>query len=282
MRPRILILTSNSYRQVFFTNEISKHYEVVGIVVEQKFSKGNRIHKFLRSINYNPLKFLLKIYYKIRLSKIDRRYVDAEINMLLGGDRFKSFPRGPVILTTDDINSRAVFGFIRKMQPNIILVSGTTLVRKNIIELAPPKGIVNMHTGLSPYYRGGPCTFWCLFNAQLEYIGVTIHYLTTGIDSGDIILSERETLIEPTDNEATLDSKVITRGAGLMIRAIELIFDGSAPRVPQWTKGRNYLHKYFTADNRLELESKLRRGLVKNWLSKNRGNSFEGVKEIRP
>jgi len=280
MEPRILILTSNSYRKIYFANEINRHYKVAGIVVEQKFLRKNRIRKFLKSIKYNPIKLFLKIYYKIRLLEVDKRYEEAEIKMLLGGGRGASFPKEAAILKTDDINSGEVEDFIKKCRPDIILVSGSSLIKKNIIALAPPNGIINMHTGLSPYYRGGPCTFWCLFNGELEYLGVTIHHLTAGIDSGDIILSERETSVGPGDNEATLDCRVIMRGTRLMVKAIRLIFEGRAPRVPQWMKGKNYLFKFFTPRVRLELERRLRRGLVENWILKNKNRSFEYIREV--
>src|SRR5207342_2259683 len=90
-----------------------------------------------------------------------------------------------------DISGREVARQLADVKPEAIVVSGTRLVRPPVLELHPPLGMLNLHTGLSPYYRGGPCTFWSLYNEEPEYAGVTVHHLTPGIDSGDIILSAR-------------------------------------------------------------------------------------------
>ncbi|MCU1282698.1 MAG: methionyl-tRNA formyltransferase, partial [bacterium] len=111
----------------------------------------------------------------------------------------------------------------------------------------------------------GPCTFWTLFNEEPEYAGVTIHHLSAGIDSGDIILSGRPQLAAD-DGVAALDAKVIDVGHGLMLRALELLAAGRAPRVPQWDKGKLFLSKQLTVEARLDLELRLAAGLMSRCL----------------
>ena len=41
--------------------------------------------------------------------------------------------------------------------------------------------------GLSPYYRGSSCNFWALFDRRPTYVGATVHLLSKGIDTGDIL-----------------------------------------------------------------------------------------------
>ena len=40
--------------------------------------------------------------------------------------------------------------------------------------------------GISPYYRGTDCNFWALYDGNPHLVGATIHYLSEGLDSGDI------------------------------------------------------------------------------------------------
>ena len=144
----------------------------------------------------------------------------------------------------------------------------------------PPGKVINMHTGLSPYYRGGPCAFWCLYNEELEYLGVTIHFLTAGIDSGDIILSRRMADITPSDNEATLDCKIIKLGVGLMQKAVKMFLEGGLKGVPQWTKGRVFLYKDFTPERRLDLEKRLKNGLVEKYLSTKGKGLLDSIRTV--
>jgi len=63
-------------------------------------------------------------------------------------------------------------------------------------------GVINLHGGLSPEYRGADCTFWALHNQEPEKIGCT--YITLcGIDTGNII-AHVSPEIKETDDELTL------------------------------------------------------------------------------
>ena len=50
----------------------------------------------------------------------------------------------------------------------------------------PRLGTFNLHSSLLPDLRGGTSVIWALKNG-LEKTGVTLHYVTEGIDDGDII-----------------------------------------------------------------------------------------------
>ena len=41
--------------------------------------------------------------------------------------------------------------------------------------------------GISPYYRGSSCNFWALYDDNPAYVGATIHMLSKGLDSGDML-----------------------------------------------------------------------------------------------
>ena len=41
--------------------------------------------------------------------------------------------------------------------------------------------------GVSPYYRGTSCNFWAIYDDNPSYVGSTIHLLSKGLDSGDIL-----------------------------------------------------------------------------------------------
>ena len=63
-------------------------------------------------------------------------------------------------------------------------VAGATLARL-------PNGFLNLHTGYLPDYRGVKSEFWALARRDLARIGWTLHYMTTTLDAGDIVLRRR-------------------------------------------------------------------------------------------
>lgn len=54
---------------------------------------------------------------------------------------------------------------------------------------ATPQGIVNVHPGILPEYRGASCTEWAIFND--DPLGHTAHFMSEGYDDGPIIAIER-------------------------------------------------------------------------------------------
>jgi methionyl-tRNA formyltransferase len=172
---------------------------------------------------------------------------------------------GHSVIRTRELNSPGVVRAIESTYPDVVLVSGTRIIRSPLLDVKPSLGLINLHTGLAPYYRGGPCTFWALFNEEPEYAGATVHHLTPGIDSGDIVLSARASL-DYTDSVASLDCRVIDLGHALVARALALLAQGLALRVPQWEKGRLFLYRQFTAAARLDLEGRLAGGLMERCL----------------
>ena len=123
---------------------------------------------------------------------------------------------------------------------------GSCLVSSEIINSS--KNVINMHTGLSPYYRGGATNFWPFITNELAYFGVTIHKMSTGIDSGDIIFTEN-LIYKVGDNYPEINCKAIIKGTELMINTIRNIINNKLRSIKQWDKGKiyssyNYNHFY--------------------------------------
>ena len=71
-------------------------------------------------------------------------------------------------------------------KPDIIVSYGSSIIKDNIINKFPGK-FLNIHLGLSPYYKGAGTNIWPLVNNEPEYLGITYMYIDAGIDTGAII-----------------------------------------------------------------------------------------------
>lgn len=143
----------------------------------------------------------------------------------------------------------------------------------------PRLAAVNIHTGLSPYYRGGHSTFFALYNEAPQHVGVTIHYIDPGIDSGHIIRTARPSICED-DNLHTLECKVIALGTELMARTVMGFKNGKLPGVPQWCDGKLYLSRDFTLARRLEMNRRLADGLISRYLERVGRGAIDEVKTV--
>ncbi len=92
-------------------------------------------------------------------------------------------------------------------------------------------GCINLHPSLLPRYRGGAPIQRALFNGDTE-TGVTTMYLDDGWDTGDLILQERVAIPQESDC-GQLTEILANQGAALLVRTVEAILSGQAPRIPQ-------------------------------------------------
>ncbi len=97
---------------------------------------------------------------------------------------------------------------------------------------APRLGSICYHPSLLPKYRGSSAINWAVINGEAE-TGLTIFWVDQGIDTGDILLQEK---VEIGPQETTGElyfNKLYPLGVQAVIRAVELIASGEAPRLPQ-------------------------------------------------
>lgn len=76
---------------------------------------------------------------------------------------------------------------VEAMAPDLIICAYYPRIFPRRLLRIPPRGCVNVHPGLLPHYRGTFPTPWCILNDEKE-IGVTLHYMDEGIDTGDILV----------------------------------------------------------------------------------------------
>ncbi|MGZ8835434.1 MAG: formyltransferase family protein [Pyrinomonadaceae bacterium] len=141
---------------------------------------------------------------------------------------YANFPEAPTV-RVKNVNDPATIRTIEEISPDLIIVSGTNLVGKRILEMASQRiGAVNLHTGLSPYIKGGPnCTNWCLAERSFHLIGNTVMCLDPGIDSGNIIASE-QTRLTGCETLAGLHWKVMEHAQAMYVSVVSKLARGDS------------------------------------------------------
>ena len=164
----------------------------------------------------------------------------------------KKFPDFPSIKISNhkDVNADSIFSLISIIKPDLVLISGTNLLKQPLIETILKKGrVINLHTGISPFIKGGPnCTNWCLALGEFNLIGNTVMWIDSGIDSGTIISTE-QTLLNGEESISQIHIKVMEHAHDLYLRCFARISNNlPLPNVPQNNlgKGKLFLTKHWT------------------------------------
>ena len=124
--------------------------------------------------------------------------------------------------------------FIEKMkslEPDVIcVVAYGKILPKEVLDI-PRLGCINVHGSLLPQYRGAAPIQWAVINGD-KRTGITTMYMDVGMDTGNMILKE-EVEIGPDETTGELWNRLSKIGGQLLVRTLEQIEKGTAPRIPQ-------------------------------------------------
>jgi len=137
-------------------------------------------------------------------------------------------------------------------KPDIIVVYGTAIIRSNIFEKANIITL-NMHTGLSPNYRGDSTLFWPVYYDDPDHLGVTVHELVASVDGGAIAATS-PVKYAAGDTEADLFAKGVKAGTELYLDAVQSALDGTLICKPQdLSLGREFrwIHRTVAAEKKV-------------------------------
>lgn len=129
-------------------------------------------------------------------------------------------------------NTKEAAGWVEGLKPDLIVVFSMSQLLKNDILEIPPLGVINLHPSFLPSYRGANPDFWQYYDMEMNP-GVTVHYVNAGEDTGDIIYQEKIHIPLGTKSPARLDKLIGELGVPLMLKAIDAIAQGNAPRISQ-------------------------------------------------
>jgi len=228
---RIMILCGRSARHLHVANSLCRAGEALAIV--QETGGEWNLKKTLKKLR--PDNLFRKVW---RWLRDRRRYTgnpEAKFFFPHGEPRLD---RPELVREVPYINHPEVVKLARELKPDLICVFGTSLIRGELLQEGN-LGIINLHGGLSPEYRGADCTFWALYNGEPEKIGCTLHYIDAGIDTGRLI-AHISPEVRDGDGELELFWRAVQDSAEVYAEAVARLLRGEQLGMVQPGKGRLY------------------------------------------
>jgi len=126
---------------------------------------------------------------------------------------------------------------LKTIKPDLILLWGAGIIRKEILGI-PKIGTLNGHYAILPKIRGMNVTEWSILLG--EQVGVTIHFVTPGVDMGDILLIKQFN-IEKGDTLDSIRYKCQVTTSRGFIRVVSDINEGKHRPIKQHqNEGKQY------------------------------------------
>ena len=252
----VVILCGRSPRHLYFANELCRSSKPLAIVQE---AERNWSLEKIKALLLNPKRLQQKIW---RWLRDRRRYTGGREAEFFFGKAAPTLDRPDLSIETPHINHADTLSIIDKYNPDLIVVFGTSLIKGKLLTKGR-LGLINLHGGLSPEYRGADCTFWALFNQEPEKIGCTVHYINAGIDTGKLI-AHVSPEIKENDDELTLFWRAVQDSVGIYPEMMKRLHNGEKLGTRQTDKGALYQVK----DRELKHEQKLDELMMNGLLEK--------------
>ena len=126
-------------------------------------------------------------------------------------------------------------------QADVMVVAAYGLILPQWVLGTPRLGCLNIHASLLPRWRGAAPIHRAIEAGDAD-TGITIMQMDVGLDTGDMLLVEKQTMA-PDDTTPTLHDKLAEMGGRLIVQALELAASGRLLPQPQPHAGVTYAHK---------------------------------------
>ena len=247
---KLVIFTSNGIRHKYLANTLSECVDDTLVICE---------HHENNPANGNNNDVLSPIEEHFNLRTL------TEQKFFSGNDSFMT--DNVLDLMYKEASSEHSYETVKEFNPDLMVVFGSSIIKEPLLSLKPNR-FINLHLGLSPYYRGSGTNFWPFVNKELEYVGSTILHLDPGIDTGDII-----THVTPNfqvgDTVHTVGCKVIKESVKVMKKILIMVEQGKElKRVKQWniSDSKYYKNKDFNEKILNMYKENLENSLIENYI----------------
>lgn len=235
LRMNIALFTSNHLRHKYFATEIAILLSLKLIVCEEK-------NKAIQEIStYDAAeRELLEDHFQKRQASEEQFFGE-----------YQNFPSAIAIekMEFGKINSPNTLHLLNIHKIDCILLFGTSIIKADILQEYPDK-VINLHLGLSPYYKGSGTNFFPIVNNEFECIGATIHLAIKSVDAGAILHQFRPNNIQYSDDLHTIGNKTIQMAGKIYPKIVQQYLSGKITLQVQsdFEGAKIYRLKDFTPD----------------------------------
>lgn len=181
---KITVFTSNQPRHLYLIKMLSKICDEVYAIQE-----CNTVFPGIIKDDYDN-------------TSIMRKYFDNVIsseNKVFGNISFLPSNVHQLAIKYADINLINLDIIDDALSSDVYVVMGASYIKGALIDFLVEHNAYNIHMGVSPYFRGSSTNFWAAYSGHIDMVGATIHKLSKGLDSGDILYHAlpKPQIIEP-------------------------------------------------------------------------------------
>jgi len=186
---KILLLANQDLASCVALNhllpELHQAQHQLRLMLSARVGSSTTLPTALKTLNhYEQALFINTVFPRLEHQTTNAVYLS--LNQL--GEQYCDKP----VMLENKINSEAGIHSVSDYQPDLMISIRYGVILKQAIIDIPRHGIINLHSGKLPDYRGVMATFWAMLNGE-KTIQTTLHWIdSNAIDDGGIIAITNE------------------------------------------------------------------------------------------
>jgi len=259
---KVLLFSGDHSRHVYVHEHLLKRFNVCGAVVMER--EPVLLNESIKGSSDNITQWpkedqkIYKEHFKKRKEVEDRYYGNKST------DLYDSYC-DVIKVSPENLNSKEVIDFVVRKNPDLCFIFGVNLIKGDLAKILPYWKI-NLHLGLSPWYRGSATLFWPFYNLQPQFAGSTFHQIVDEPDAGNI-LHQTVPVLEMGDTMHEVAAKTVVSSAKDAVTLLDHIAENNVIAVhKQKGTGKNYLIRDFEPHNLRAIYNLYDDKIVDEWL----------------
>jgi folate-dependent phosphoribosylglycinamide formyltransferase PurN len=212
LKPSIILLAGKGTSTNILYNGLKDSVVFKKVILEESPSK--KIMFKIRVKKLGLIKAIGQVLFSLIIVTSLKKIYKNRIKILFEIFSFSDskIPKSIVSLVKS-VNSNKTRDLIESTDADFILVNGTRIIGEKTLGCTSYK-FINIHTGITPKYRGVHGGYWALINKDLKSCGVTLHYVDKGVDTGVIIA---QSLITPISKDSFVTYPFLQLNQGILL-----------------------------------------------------------------
>ena len=192
----VVMLVGKDESSNIMYHALKEDVNIQKVIVEEPVSKKRLIQNRIKRLGIMTVmgQVLFIVLNKLLFKATSKRMSEIKQNNALDDTPVDAGE----VMEVESINNDEVIEMLKQLQPDVVVVNGTRIIAKKVLE-AVDAPFINTHAGITPKYRGVHGGYWALANDDAAHCGVTIHLVDTGIDTGDVLYQDT---IEPIKQDS--------------------------------------------------------------------------------
>ncbi|HLO96129.1 MAG TPA: formyl transferase [Burkholderiaceae bacterium] len=207
--PKVVLLCIDSLSSRVVANALHEAGLLSTLVIEKKISSRLLLRNRIRRLGLPAV--LGQLLFKLWTLPLQRRSGQRIQEILRErGLKHAAFPHVDTH-HVPSVNAPECLSILAELRPAVCVINGTRIVSSRTLDSIDAP-FVNTHCGITPNYRGVHGGYWAVRNQDIDNFGSTIHFVDSGIDTGQVI---EQVFVKPEPGDGFYTYPVLQTSAAM-------------------------------------------------------------------